>query len=73
MRGAHLQLLLGQLLHAQRRGLRALFDLQAVAVQLELARFLLHAVELGEELARLVLRVNEVQRRGYAPPAAATG
>ena len=42
--GAHLQLLLGQLLHAQRRRLRALFDLQALVLDLQPARLVLRPV-----------------------------
>ena len=63
-RRAHLQLFARQLLDPLRRGLRAAFELQAVALGLEAAAFGVGALELGEQAARLVLDVDQVQRAG---------
>jgi hypothetical protein len=56
------QLVLGQLLDAQRSGLGALFHFKAAVLDVEPARLGGGAVEFGEQAARVVLHAHQVQR-----------
>jgi hypothetical protein len=54
----------GPVFHAQRRGLGAFLDLQALVLQLQAMAFGHGPVEVGEQAARLVLHMHQVQRAG---------
>src|SRR5262249_3862531 len=61
---AHLQALARDPLDARVRRPGARLELQLAVLDLERARALLLALELGEELARLVLRSHQAERAG---------
>ncbi|MNR26430.1 hypothetical protein D3C85_1436410 [compost metagenome] len=61
----HLELVARQHFDALRRGLGALLDFQALVLGGQAARLTDRAVELGEQPARLVLRVHQENRAAH--------